>query len=716
MDPQPPVPHDLRPLSAADLKPPQDPHNFYPPDRIVDPPERSLELAFKRHYEPVYSVVRTPPDLSPHLHHLHGEPLHLIQPHTPYINDDAPAVEAAIIRAGIAARGYQMPLTWEGLANRPSPIIEPSVPPPAGSREVSYTCGVTEPQEPIQHIYLPPPEEVGMSGSTVSGLPLPPLRSPPGVSEVATPQRTWSYVHTPSSSSALGFQPAPPSSLGNGNNPNSTPLLPMQPQYARLSEREVAALEREAVALRVSQSHDHAGQSDQTQQRNAWANNQTPAQVGQLPQHPCQPSPPTGHLLALINTPNTALTPLVHMDSTMTSLRPAVFSSPSPESDLTSNNAPPSTTASNLISRDSSSQVLGDSVSNEVPIAIDPTAGCKRTAEEAFAGDEALDLGGRECVDCGEGEGEMIDELMEESKTGVAAEAAAMDNNVPVFIHEDGRRPQPKKRKLNDATNTRGIGIRLPPPPSLAGTSRPPAAPTPVVVLNQLDADSPAPHPPPLAPAAPTDTTPATANLPPPVPMFQRDPDAPPSYADWVRQNRPDAEIERWMECTRRNLVYDPSAVPAPPEGFESGKDRRKESDNGEGTSGEKDDDGQGEDEGGDEGEGEGSAEKEKGKEKEGNTERSPGGSGTSKPYEIDENTPPNINEGLWCLFDYPRTTKPKYSYAFMARVAILGSPTRRLQLQDIYIMIEAKFPFYRDGNHVSWKVRFETCLSTMVD
>ena len=704
---QPPVPSDLRPLSLADLKPPQDPHNFVPPERIVDPPECSLDRAFARHRSPVYSILRTPPDLSLHFH---GDPLD-----TPYIPDDAAEVEAAIINARIAAGGDQLPPTWGQVANRLSPLVEPGSL-PADPRTTSHMHGGTEPQDPIQHVYPPPSDEVGTNGSMVSGLPLPPSRSPPWVSEAATHQRAWPHALTSSSSSALGLQPATFASLGNSNNPNSNPLPPpMQPPYARLSEREAAAVEREAAALSVSQSHGHTVQSEQ---RNAWANNQTPAQVGQPPQHTDQPLPPTGHSLAGINIPNTAPTSHMRMDPTMTSLRPAVFSSPSPESDPAPGNAPsppPSTTASNLTSRNPSRLVTGDSVSTGVPIAIDPLAGCKRTAEEAFAGGGALDLSGDEGVGCGGEDADMVDELMEHSESGVAVTAGEEHENVPVFIHEDGQLPPPKRRKFNDSSSiqntNRGMDIRLPPPPSLAGTSRPPAAPTPTMVPSQLDIDTEALYATATTvSAASTDATQASANLPPPVAVFQRDPDAPPSYADWVWERQPDADIERWMECTRRNLVYDPSAVPAPPEGFESGKDRKKEGDCGEGTSGDKEGEGEAA------AEGEESAEKGKEREKEGNTKESAEGTGTSKPYEINENTPPNINEGLWCLFDYPKTVKPKYSYAFMARVAILGSPTRRLQLQDIYVMIEAKFPFYRDGNHVSWKVRFEVCFLKAMD
>jgi hypothetical protein len=94
-----------------------------------------------------------------------------------------------------------------------------------------------------------------------------------------------------------------------------------------------------------------------------------------------------------------------------------VFSSPSPESDPAAPSPPPLTTASNLTSRNPSRQVTGDSASTEVPIAIDPIAGCKRTAEEAFAGDGALDSSGsEEDID-------MVDQLMEESESGVGAEA-----------------------------------------------------------------------------------------------------------------------------------------------------------------------------------------------------------------------------------------------------------------------------------------------------
>ena len=699
------VPPDLRPLSLANLHPPQDRHNFDPPDPIIDPPECSLDAI---HCSPVFSTAPIPPDLS-----LYPNPLQpLVQPYS-YNDDDAAEVEAAIIAS--AARGEQLPPTWAQFITQPNPTLVQSVMvTPPDPPKTSHMHRITEPQDPVQHLNALPPDDVGMSGSTVSGLPLPPLRSPPQVS----------YELSPSSSSALGLQPTTFASLGNDTSPNADPLPPhlMLLQYTRLSEREAAAVEREAAALRGSQSYGHTG-TGPSEQRNAWANNQTPAQVGQPPQHTSQPLPPTGHTLAAINTQTPAPTPCIHME---TSLRPAVFSSPSPESDPEGDPIscdappppPPSTTASNLTSRNSSRQVSGNSVSTEVPMAIDSIAGCKRTAEEAFPAGGLLDTSGDEDPGRDGEDIEMVDELMEESESKGTAEAEEEGNqNEPVFIHEDGQRPPPKRRKFNDSNN-----IRLPTPPRLAGTSRPPAAPTPAMVPTELDADPEALHAGAgagaSAPSAPsTDTTSASAHLPPPVSVFQRDPDAPPSYADWVRENQANANIERWMECTRRNLTYDPSAVPAPPEGFESGKDRKKEGDCGEGTSGDKDGDGEGdgEGEGGEgEGEGEGAGEGEEHAEKgEGNTKE---GSGTSNPYEINENTPPNINEGLWCLFDYPKSVKPKYSYAFMARVAILGSPTRRLQLQDIYVMIEAKFPFYRNGNHVSWKVRFQLCVLKLID
>lgn len=715
MDPsyiQIPVPHDLQPLSLADLSPPQDPYNFIPPERIVDPPECSLSRPFARHCSPVYTRAPTPPDL---LFDENGEPLDFIpipHPHTSYIQNDSEEVEAALISAHIAPGAHHLPLPLVQLANRPNPTDDdPNAPPPTIPQNSSYTCyQAAEPHESQEPVYAPP-DEVEMSGSTVFGLPLPPLGSP-RMSAAATPQRARSHAHTPasSSSSALGLQPTPPTSLGNNNNSNVLPPLPhMQPQFARLSEREAAAVEREAAALRASQSHGHTGHPDQPQQRyTAWTNNQTLAQVDQPPHLLGQSVPPTGHSQPGINSANPLPTSSMNMDPTTTSLKPAVFSSPSPDSDPAAPPPPPSTTASNLTSRNTSRQVTGDSTSTEVPIAIDPLAGFKRTAEEAFAGDGAPDFSGSdEDVD-------MVDQLMEESESGVgvgaeaeveaeAGEGEREHDSLPVFILEDGQRPPPKRRKLNDAGNTtqnasRGFNIRLPPPPSLAGSSRPPAAPTPGMMLTQLDIDSTA-FPPPAT--VPIDATLASANLPPPVLTFQRDPDAPPNYADWVRENQPDAEVERWMECTRRNLSYDPSAVPAPPEGFESGKDRKKDGEGGEGTSSEKDGAGDVE------AEAEAGVEMDEGKENAGNTNESAAEGEKSKPYEINESTPPNINEGLWCLFDYPKTIKPKYSYAFMARVAILGSPTRRLQLQDIYVMIEAKFPFYRDGNHVSWKVRF---------
>jgi len=677
-----PVPHDLPPLSLADLSPPQDPHNFIPPEPIDDG-EHLVDRIHERYPSPVDATACTPPD-SPVLRHLYLDGDVLFP--TPIPQNDSPGVWLNKVDVA-STRLYPR---WRGRVTdsvRSNPTGEPNPPPPANSQ-------VPGSQELVQCIY-PPPDEVGLSGSTLSGLPLPPLRSPPGVvaENTVVPHRGWSFTPIPSSSSALGLQPAPPTSSGNNNISNALPLPPpVQPQYPRLSEREAAAVEREATALRASQSYGHTSQSDQLQQRSTWANNQALAQVGQPPHHSGQSLPPICHSQPGINTSSTLPTSRTHMDPTTTPLEPAGFSSPSPENDPAATPPPPPTTASNLTSQDPSRQVTGDSSSTEVPMAMDPIAGYKRNAEQAFEGDVAPDYS------ASEEDVDMVEQLTEESEPRIEAEVEAGEgehNNLPVFIIEDGQRPSPKKRKLNDTSNTqnahRGINIRLPTPPSLAGSSRPPAAPTPGMMFSQFDADPTAFRTPATASFA-FDATLVSANLPPPVPVFQRDPDAPPSYADFVRDNQPDAEIERWMECTRRKLTYDPSAVPAPPEGFESGKDRKKEGESGEGTSGEKDV----------EGEGGASLEGE-----EGNSKGNAGGSGTSKPYEINENTPPNINEGLWCLFDHPQTRKPKYSYAFMARVAILGSPTRRLQLQDIYVMIEAKFPFYRDGNHGSWKVRF---------
>lgn len=62
-------------------------------------------------------------------------------------------------------------------------------------------------------------------------------------------------------------------------------------------------------------------------------------------------------------------------------------------------------------------------------------------------------------------------------------------------------------------------------------------------------------------------------------------------------------------------------------------------------------------------------------------------------------------------LPSYPPDQKPPFSYPVLIRLAILGSPQKRLLLSQIYSAIEEKFPWYRDSAPKAWKVSVLTPL-----
>lgn len=64
-------------------------------------------------------------------------------------------------------------------------------------------------------------------------------------------------------------------------------------------------------------------------------------------------------------------------------------------------------------------------------------------------------------------------------------------------------------------------------------------------------------------------------------------------------------------------------------------------------------------------------------------------------------------------LPSYPPDQKPPFSYPVLIRLAILGSPQRRLLLSQIYAAIEEKFPWYRDSAPKAWKVRARLTIMT---
>lgn len=55
----------------------------------------------------------------------------------------------------------------------------------------------------------------------------------------------------------------------------------------------------------------------------------------------------------------------------------------------------------------------------------------------------------------------------------------------------------------------------------------------------------------------------------------------------------------------------------------------------------------------------------------------------------------PETYDGLHLLMDFGVDEKPTYSYALITRFAILGSPHKSLSLGEIYLMLEAKFPWF---------------------
>lgn len=64
--------------------------------------------------------------------------------------------------------------------------------------------------------------------------------------------------------------------------------------------------------------------------------------------------------------------------------------------------------------------------------------------------------------------------------------------------------------------------------------------------------------------------------------------------------------------------------------------------------------------------------------------------------------TPPlNLTD----LPNFPAEQKPPFTYPVLIRLAIMGSPQRRLLLSQIYAAIEDKFPWYKENASKAWKV-----------
>jgi len=60
-------------------------------------------------------------------------------------------------------------------------------------------------------------------------------------------------------------------------------------------------------------------------------------------------------------------------------------------------------------------------------------------------------------------------------------------------------------------------------------------------------------------------------------------------------------------------------------------------------------------------------------------------------------------------LPNFPAEQKPPFTYPVLIRLAIMGSPQRRLLLSQIYAAIEDKFPWYKENASKAWKV----CLAS---
>lgn len=72
----------------------------------------------------------------------------------------------------------------------------------------------------------------------------------------------------------------------------------------------------------------------------------------------------------------------------------------------------------------------------------------------------------------------------------------------------------------------------------------------------------------------------------------------------------------------------------------------------------------------------------------------------------------PEEEVSLRALADPPEGEKPNYPYPTLIKLAIYGSPHRRLTLQEIYLALENRFQWYRDNaGDKSWQVmRYSPC------
>lgn len=65
-----------------------------------------------------------------------------------------------------------------------------------------------------------------------------------------------------------------------------------------------------------------------------------------------------------------------------------------------------------------------------------------------------------------------------------------------------------------------------------------------------------------------------------------------------------------------------------------------------------------------------------------------------------------DVEINLWTLVDPGPAVRPDYVYTILIKLAIWGSPKKRLTLGEIYLAIEERFQWFRENTHdSSWKV-----------
>ena len=67
----------------------------------------------------------------------------------------------------------------------------------------------------------------------------------------------------------------------------------------------------------------------------------------------------------------------------------------------------------------------------------------------------------------------------------------------------------------------------------------------------------------------------------------------------------------------------------------------------------------------------------------------------------MDRNQPINLD----ILNDPPVGEKPNYPYPTLIKLAIYGSPRKRLTLQEIYQALEGRFAQFKNSTDAAWKV-----------